>query len=42
MLRTKSKKTCERTTRKALLCYFTSIVVALLLIGILILLLVRR
>ena len=32
MLRTKSKKTCERTTRKALLCYFTSIVVALLLI----------
>ena len=32
MLRTESKKTCERTTRKALLCYFTSIVVALLLI----------
>ena len=32
MLRTESKKTGERTTRKALLCYFTSIVVALLLI----------
>jgi len=32
MLRTESKKTCERTTGKALLCYFTSIVVVLLLI----------
>src|SRR5215472_3011855 len=32
MLRTESKKTCELITGKALLCYFTSIVVVLLLI----------
>ena len=32
MLRTESKKTCKRITGKALLCYFTSIVVVLLLI----------
>jgi SH3 domain-containing YSC84-like protein 1 len=32
MLRNKSKKTCQRTTGKALLRYFTSIVVVLLLI----------
>jgi len=32
MLRTESKKTCDLITGKALLCYFTSIVVVLLLI----------